>query len=182
MGTRNLTMVIIDKQTKVAQYGQWDGYPEGQGIIVLEFLRKENMDKFKTQVRQQNWLTPEQEEIINKDLKWESKYPYLSRDMAAEILQYIQYENPVGLMNKESFAADSLFCEYAYVIDLDSMKLEVYEGFNKTPLTDQDRFFYLQTPESEYKPVKKITEFDINNLPTQEDFLLLCNPSEQAEG
>ncbi len=44
MGTRNLTLVK-DKEgkTKVAQYGQWDGYPEGQGTTILNFIRsKEN--------------------------------------------------------------------------------------------------------------------------------------------
>lgn len=39
MGARNLTAVYLDGQYKVAQYGQWDGYPEGQGITVLTFLR-----------------------------------------------------------------------------------------------------------------------------------------------
>ena len=46
MGTRNLTLVK-DKEgkTKVAQYGQWDGYPEGQGSTILNFIRsKENRD------------------------------------------------------------------------------------------------------------------------------------------
>lgn len=28
MGTRHLTAVVIDGDYKVAQYGQWDGYPE----------------------------------------------------------------------------------------------------------------------------------------------------------
>ena len=27
MGTRNLTCVFKDGEYKVAQYGQWDGYP-----------------------------------------------------------------------------------------------------------------------------------------------------------
>lgn len=48
MGTRNLTMVIQDHETKIAQYGQWDGYPEGQGLTILSFLEeKENMQKLK---------------------------------------------------------------------------------------------------------------------------------------
>ena len=35
MGTRNLTIVYYDGDYRVAQYGQWDGYPEGAGIEVL---------------------------------------------------------------------------------------------------------------------------------------------------
>ena len=38
MGTRNLTAVYLDGQYKVAQYGQWDGYPEGQGIASAQRL------------------------------------------------------------------------------------------------------------------------------------------------
>ena len=40
MGTRNLTMVISNGKTKVAQYGQWDGYPDGQGMTALSTLKR----------------------------------------------------------------------------------------------------------------------------------------------
>ena len=40
MGTRNLTMVIHKEEPKIAQYGQWDGYPSGQGSTALKFLFK----------------------------------------------------------------------------------------------------------------------------------------------
>ena len=44
MGTRNLTMVINQEgETKVAQYGQWDGYPSGVGASVLSFLKNKEL-------------------------------------------------------------------------------------------------------------------------------------------
>lgn len=39
MGTRHLICVFYQGRFVVAQYGQWDGYPEGQGVKILKFLR-----------------------------------------------------------------------------------------------------------------------------------------------
>ena len=39
MGTRHLICAISDDEYRIAQYGQWDGYPEGQGAAILEFLK-----------------------------------------------------------------------------------------------------------------------------------------------
>lgn len=70
-----------------------------------------------------------------------------------------------GLINSESFFGDSLFCEWAYVIDLDKNTFEVYRGANKKLLTEKDRFYYLQNPNEEYKPVKLVAEYDLSDLP-----------------
>ena len=37
MGTRNLTCVVLDGKYVVSSYGQWDGYPSGQGKTILNF-------------------------------------------------------------------------------------------------------------------------------------------------
>ncbi|MBD0542281.1 hypothetical protein HPJ54_05685, partial [Acinetobacter baumannii] len=39
MGTRHLICVQHNNEYKVAKYGQWDGYPSGQGVGILEFLK-----------------------------------------------------------------------------------------------------------------------------------------------
>lgn len=196
MGTRNLTMVIEGEQVKVAQYGQWDGYPEGQGATALNLLRGFDMNEFRKKVHELRWLTNEEVAEIETVRDWDKKYPYLSRNAGAEILKAIYHgkmevligdglggkkevECKVkGLVNKENFAGDSLFCEWAYVVDLDKMVFEVYRGFNtKKTLNEKDRFFYLQAEsikskeEDTYYPIKMIKSFDLVNLPTEIEFL-----------
>lgn len=176
MGTRNLTMVIKDAETKVAQYGQWDGYPSGQGATALEFLRGCDFEKFKEKLNKIRWITDEEIGTVENDKNWTENYPYLSRNCGAEILELIYDTDDVKfLQNSEDFAADSLFNEWTYVIDLDKNTFEVYTGFNKTPLTENDRFFKLSyEPEhrtEKYYPVKLLKSYSLLELPTVESFI-----------
>jgi len=187
MGTRNLTCVVYNNDYKVAQYGQWDGYPEGQGANILYFLKNEmNRKLFIEKLNAITWISKEELEqrwvnagatrgdnFVSMEVvrKHTQMYPESSRDTGAGILKIIQNSGkPLKLKNDIDFAKDSVFCEYAYVINLDKNILEVYKGFNKFPLTKEDRFFDLQENNTEFYPVKKIIEFDINNLPELEEF------------
>ena len=63
MGTRNLTAVFIGGQYKVAQYGQWDGYPEGNGKKILEFLKsltKKDFKIFKAKCQATQWISEDE--------------------------------------------------------------------------------------------------------------------------
>jgi hypothetical protein len=64
MGTRHLTAVILKEKPKVAQYGQWDGYPGGQDLKILNFLKKCQFEKFKEQISKCRFLS--EEELLNK--------------------------------------------------------------------------------------------------------------------
>ncbi len=178
MGTRNLTCVYKNGEYKVAQYGQWDGYPEGQGITILRFLRNVKMDEFNKAIDECRWITQEELDKINKDINngilinWQKYYPELSRDTGGEILELITFKNKRILNNSIDFANDSLFCEWAYVIDLDSNTFEVYKGFNNEKLPETDRFYNAEYNDKEYKPVKLIKTFSLDNLPTKEEFLM----------
>jgi hypothetical protein len=180
MGTRNLTVVVLDGQYKVAQYGQWDGYPSGQGDTVCGFLQNVmDLEKFKSAVRECKFVTSDEikakwvecgadskSNFVNLDVseKFKQKYPQLSRDTAAEVLGLIQSGVARELQNSISFAGDSLFCEWAYVIDLDNEVLEVYKGFNKEPLDPTERFcnpmgITLEQGNKEYSPVRLYRKF-----------------------
>lgn len=64
------------------------------------------------------------------------------RDMGAGIIEYLMESLPEAeLHNSIDFASDSLFCEYAYVIDFDKNTFEVCKGFAATPLDPSERFF-----------------------------------------
>jgi len=206
MGTRNLTMVISDKKTKVAQYGQWDGYPSGVGLSLLSFLtNKELFDKFKNNLYKVRFLDKEGVdksfmEDYDKNAPIWSNEPdnrtdeqkiwfktFMTRDLAEEVLVNIgNSELPEILIDDSSdFAADSLFCEWAYVIDLDKGTFEVYQGFNKEALTETDRFYPLQESikerEDKYYPVKLLASFDLNNLPNEMDFLSIDKEEETED-
>lgn len=195
MGTRNLTMVIKNDEMKVAQYGQWDGYPEGLGVQVLNFVKHlkedDNKDKFMSQLDRVKFIDDEYSKKIDEFMesigvtdgwmnmeqadKYKAKFPLLSRDVGGDILEAILYadgEDEMRVHDAQDFIADSLFCEWAYLIDMDNEVLEVYEGFNKKSLEEGQRFKGVETDgRNEYKPCACIIKFKFDELPeTKEEF------------
>jgi len=147
MGTRGLTVVVLDNECKVSQYGQWDHYPEGQGATILNFLSNEmDREKFEAQLRKAEWITEEEHDELWKavgrdpnaddgwvtfDLsdKFKRKNPQLNRDMGGEVLAFVQNEQGVVKLHDSSdFATDEVSCEYVYVVNLDSNVFDVYIG------------------------------------------------------
>lgn len=200
MGTRHMIAVVSGGEYRVAQYGQWDGYPSGQGSSILDFLRKGNVAGLKSNVLKCSFITDEdykemwkefgvdvdKQKFVDGDVsaKFLQKYPQLSRNVGSDILKMIaDAENGLRLQDNYNFAADSLFCEWAYVIDFDKETFEVYKGFNETPLDKNERFFGVvydrkNTDKDTYYPVKLKAMFSLMDLPDEEEFLLECDPPE----
>lgn len=170
MGTRNLTCVVKNGEYKVAQYGQWDGYLEGQGMTILNFLKNVDLESFNQFLENVSFLT--NEEIATLDnTDWKATYPYLSRDYGGKILNEIMdREGNVKLVDDSEFGKDSLFCEYAYVVNLDDMTFEVYTGFVGEKDQQSNRF-YLEKPDRGYYGCKLLKVFDLKNLPSEDEFL-----------
>jgi len=151
MGTRNLTMVIDQKGvTKVAQYGQWDGYPSGVGIDILKILRdKELFDKLKANLSKVRFLSKRKADInflesynTNVDLnarteeqiKWFSSY--ITRDLAEEVLINIANsdDKEILLIRNENTGKRGGCVEYSYVINLKENTFGIYGHIDQPPM------------------------------------------------
>jgi len=192
MGTRNLTMVIHKEETKIAQYGQRDGYPEGQGVTILTFLRaRSRVKKLTDKLARVRFSTKADEKEAQEFLEsigsklYNKKYPYSSRDVGGEILEMVanSKDKEIVLQDSTDFAGDSLFCEWAYVVDLDKRKLEVYTGFNKEPLAEDERFAKIPKSKysSEYSAIRCIHKFDLDKLPTKKQFIKVLKEKVEVE-
>ena len=141
MGTRGLYGFYKDGVTK-AVYNQFDTYPTGLGIIMFNFVKKywrEMIDHFdKIEV------VKEDSKPTKKQLKRALQYckPDLNVSMQSMndwyCVLYDAQNNPEIyakgldlLLDATDFIKDSLFCEWAYIMNLDNMTLEIYKGFNK---------------------------------------------------
>jgi hypothetical protein len=164
MGTRGLT-VVINKvgEKKVAQYGQWDHYPTGQGKTVVDFLNKlkenpelekrfhENLERTRFSTTEDNkkmdefmesigskdgWMTVEQADQFKKT------YPFLSRDHGAGILNAILDagdDADIMLQDASDFENGGIFsCEGVYRVNFENKTLEIQWG-GKTTLYGFDK-------------------------------------------
>lgn len=165
MGTRHLIKVKKDGKIKVSQYGQWDGYPEGQGLDILKFLKnKIKVEQLKSSLDKIRFLDEEGkdkdflEEYDKNSPKWSSEpdnrteeqkfwfNTFITRDLGAKILDNIISCEDEEILLKRDDDEDN-WCGGIFTIDLDNMTYQVkFHDFDET--------------------------FDINNLPNEEDFLL----------
>jgi hypothetical protein len=157
MGTRNLT-VVKDKAgtTRIAQYGQWDGYPQHSGLKTLDFLRDETLkDSLLQRLTLVQFITDEECDTIYKSFDntdWENKdflneYPGLHRDTGVDILLAVaSATETLKTIDNSDFRNDELFCEGVYEVDFSNNNfISTYGG--------------------------RTVEFDLDNLPTDEEYL-----------
>ncbi len=142
MGTRHLITAFDEQgELKVAQYGQWDGYPSGQGITMLNILRYTTRTDYNGKLVSEvanglgrtRWATedelneiyakfPEMNYVGTDDSKkFDTLYPNLTRDTGADILNVVAFSvGEVLLVDSSDFAEDELFCEGIYSVNYQS--------------------------------------------------------------
>ena len=159
MGTRNLTVVKnLEGITKIAQYGQWDGYPEYSGIQALNFLRdKVNRDSLLVELRNVEFIDEQEADSIYEDFqhddndptKYLNAYPGLHRDTGIGILKVVADSmNTIKSIDNTEFANDTLFCEGIYEVDFSTNKFTTIYADNKV-------------------------SYDLDELPSDEEYLAM---------
>ena len=190
MGTRNLLCVVQNGEMKVANYCQWDGRPTHQGEGIRQFLVREyaedKLKRFGSQIKKVKAAT---KAMIDKAIKtsegmgddfFSRRYPQFSRDTGHKILDYFMETDKPQTCLSADFAGDSLFCEWAYVIDLDNGMLEIYKGFNRSPVPESNRFHKFTAP-GEYHPVRLVKTVEISKLAGQRSLMASIEKSGGAE-
>ncbi len=184
MGTRNLIMVKYKNDIKVAKYCQWDGYPSGQGLTLLEILKTINLDLLKEKILKIENITEEKLVSKYKELSidvssgfisfddsaiFKKRYPYLNRDMGAKIVSYIvESEEELSLSNSYMYGSECSGCEWFYLVDLDDNKFYIHDylPFQKQKSSEMTSSNVIHLKENALKI------YSLDNLPSKEEFLL----------
>ena len=105
MGTRNTIRVYLNDELKISQYGQWDGYPSGQGRDLLYFCASPyNMEAlYGSLVSSEKMMNGDEERVFEKAITDayrtidHSSLPSTSKDRIQRYLaQSLEYHRDHG--------------------------------------------------------------------------------------
>lgn len=175
MGTRGICGFVIDGQVK-ASYQQYDSYPSGVGAEVVAAILSGEIDADKVRaiklVNEDDKPTAEEVEQLRQfadtgvSTGQLTEWYVLLRKNHGDVLGH---QSAGVMIDSHEFAGDSLFCEWAYLVNLDTNTLEVYRGFVQEPEKSVGRFAELEPyrptyTDTVYNPITLIREFPFSEL------------------
>jgi len=158
----------VDKIT----YNHFDSYPSGLGNVMKQFFSETSPaqieDIFAKIVLVDNYTPVSKQDRIkyaqfsNKEVSSGEDWYSLLRETQGNFEAYRDTDLPFMIDNK-NFMEDSLFCEWAYIYNLDKDVLEIYRGFQRS---SQDNRYKIEKPSNEgYWHVALIKEVPYENIP-----------------
>ena len=182
MSTRGAYGLRWHEQDKVS-YNHSDSYPEGLGKEIAEVAAGFSIDDLKNvfykieMVNGTSRPNKEQQRFLSAiGIAWVGNDWYnILRQKKGKLLETVAEALIHGksFMTDESlFIKDSLFCEYAYIINLDSECLEFWVGFQKKPDTENR---YGTDENDGYYPCRMIASIQLNSCKTVESFIKMMD-------
>jgi hypothetical protein len=178
MGTRGINGFVV-KGKHYGQYNQFDTYPSGMGKDMVKLARlitkNEGWNKFRKNAEKVQDIgeTTNDTALIEKyssytDLQVSNQvetdtYCLLRHLQGVKLLEEIYKGRCLHIRDNMEFVKDSLFCEYAYFFNLDSMVIEFWKGFQKEPQMWNP---FGTSPNSDgYYPIKLVGVFQLSRIP-----------------
>ena len=179
MSTRGAFGYILGGTEKVA-YNHCDSDPQELGMRMLEYLAAYSIEEIRrvaegiVLVGEDGRPTPDQASecegagTVNTSVGRRSKRDWycLLREAQGDLGIYHRSKLKYMLDFRE-FLHDSLSCEWAYIINLDSGMFEVYRGFNGNPLAAGRYAKYTVDSKKRYYGVALAGEYPIDGLKTR---------------
>jgi len=196
MGPRGAYGFRYNNTDKVT-YNHFDSYFSGLGKNICMFIKETPIDEMinifnKIKLVDANKkATPKQIEHVKKiapeiinlsvgdgsDFKKNSFYNLL-RESQGNLNFYkkgLKY-----MIDNHNFLSDSLYCEWAYIINLDEKVLEVYCGFNTNPSAEGRYADLCNDDEKKYYGVKLVENISLDEIGKINDLDVFSEEKENA--
>ena len=198
MGTRGVIGFRIDDKDKV-MYNHMDSYPEYLGVKILEDIdeiisldvsktvKETRINKLKENVRNIRLVEEEEKNLSPVDIEWAKQHGFANFNVGGKEISWYQLLRGLQgnlidclkhsvMLDAKDFIKDSLFCEWGYIINLDSLELEVWEGFQREP-TEGNRYgesiSFTSHRGDAYYPCTKVASWPLDELPSEAEMKLL---------
>ena len=154
MGTRGTYGYRKNKQDKL-MYNHYDSYPEGLGQRMLEYIKMYSNKEIND--------ICDNIKFVEEDENWNLSREMETRIQSREVYLSSFHEDPTLLMPEDNdFIKDSLFCEWGYIVNLDTECLEVWKGFQKK--SQKNNRYGRKKISDGYYPCRLIAEIPFDDL------------------
>lgn len=178
MGTRGIYGFRKNKKDKTS-YNHYDSYPSYLGEQMFDYIKKHSIEEMNDlydrlmlvdENKKISELTEEEKNGLEILFSYNDKNELIDEDMYSllrnfqgDLEKYDRYHTVNIMCDSKDFIKNSLFCEYGYIINLDTNELEVFEGFQKKP--QKTNRYGCECNKGYYpcKIIKKIKIEDIQN-------------------
>lgn len=143
MTNQYIVIVKLDEKIKISQYGPKNGNPAYAGMDILKFLKSNSMEQFKRMLR---GVEPYPQEYADHARRNRLKDYTLGTTVLEEVISGQRDRVMVNL-----FFRRSSFCDWEYIIDLDTNSFLVRKGAE--------------------------ANYSLRRLPSMDQFLEDCNDS-----
>lgn len=187
--------VRIDDTDKFT-YNHSDSYPEGLGDSIVNDIRRmvdKDPDLLNARQLARDLTLVNQGDVPTEEDKVRLR-KYSDVSVGSQTLNdwYCLIRNTQGdfattlesgkMLNSNEFMLDSLFCEWAYVVNFDANTFEVYKGFQRTR-HQNGRYANEESQPShrnvQYYPCALVAEFPLGNIP--ENWMHVLSDREEEE-